>query len=72
MKTLQQLLRNKKKYHEPKERNRMIKTQRSDTEKNNQIGEIKEKELIKLIDKIHNCLKCRKKYKKHKPKNVRN
>ena len=45
----------------------MMKTQRSDTEKNNLIEEGKRKALIKLLDKINKyktmlsyCLKCRK------------
>ena len=51
MKTLKQLLM-KKNCRELKESIRMIKSQRTDTEKNNLIEEIKRKGLMKLLDKI--------------------
>ena len=51
MKTLKQLLM-KKNCRELKESIRMIKSQRTDTEKNNLIEEIKRKGLMKLLDKM--------------------
>ena len=51
MKTLKQLLM-KKNCRELKESIRMIKSQRTDTEKNNLIEEIKRKGLMKLFDKM--------------------
>ena len=68
MKNLQQLLM-KEKTCELKENIRMIKTERSYTEKIIWLKKIKEKALIKLLDKVHKykhcimisyCLKCRK------------
>ena len=51
MKTLKQLLM-KKNCRELKESIRMIKSQRTDTEKNNLNEEIKRKGLMKLLDKM--------------------
>ena len=51
MKTLKQLLM-KKNCRQLKESIRMIKSQRTDTEKNNLIKEVKRKGLMKLLDKM--------------------
>ena len=51
MKTLKQLLM-KKNCRKLKESIRMIKSQRTDTEKNNLIEEVKRKGLMKLLDKM--------------------
>ena len=49
MKTLQQLLMKKKNYRELKENIRMVKTQRSDAEKNSLIEEGKRKGIDQII-----------------------
>ena len=65
MKTLQQLLMKKKNYHKLRESIRMMKTQGRNTKIINGLKKVKEKTLIKFLDKMHKyktmiscCLKC--------------